>query len=404
MITFKEAKQIVFEQQISIASEKISIHACIGRTLFKTIVADRDLPPFDRVTMDGIAINYLDLEKNIKEWLCVKTQFAGETAVTILEQGICVEVMTGAVLPKGCDTVIRYEDLLLIENENGERRFKLNEVVVKKSQNIHFKGSDKKAGEVVLKGGQVLNATDIALLASVGEAVVEVHKKTRIVIISTGDELVSHEQTPNDFQIRASNQMMISTSLKELGIESDHYLVRDEFYLLEDILKKCIQQYDIIVLTGAVSKGKADHIPDVLNSLEVECLFHGVAQRPAKPFWFGKKNNVLVFAMPGNPVSAAVCSYVYLLPFLKKEMNFTSYQLKVKLEEEIFFKPKLTYFMQVKVYQNTSGEFIAKPFQGNGSGDLTNLAEINAFVLLPMEDEKFETTKYYTAYLTRNLF
>lgn len=401
MITVEEAQQIVFEQDIILGNEKIAPEACIGRTLSAPIVADRALPPFDRVTMDGIAINYHDYEKGMNEWLCIKTQYAGEAAVTLYEQGFCIEVMTGAVLPIGCDTVIRYEDLNYVEDENGDKKFQLKEVLIKKNQNIHQKGSDKKAGEMVLKAGQVLNATDIALLASVGETKVEVQNKPRIVIISTGDELVPYENMPNDFQIRASNQMMIAASLKELGIESDHFLVRDELSLLHEVLSKCILQYDIIVLTGAVSKGKADYIPSVLNSLKVECLFHGVAQRPAKPFWFGKKGNVLVFAMPGNPVSAAVCTYVYLLPFLKKKMNLVGAQFKVKVEEEIIFKPNLTYFMQAQIHQNKSGEFIAKPYQGNGSGDLTNLAEINAFVELPMDNEKFEKTKYYTAYLTR---
>jgi molybdopterin molybdotransferase len=207
---------------------------------------------------------------------------------------------------------------------------------------------------------------------------------------------------PNDYQIRASNHIMISAAMSELGIDSVKYLMRDDLSQLQDLLEKSLVQYDVIVLTGAVSKGKADFIPSILNKLKVHQLFHGVAQRPAKPFWFGRKEQCVVFAMPGNPVSAAVCTYVYLLPFLKSNMSLNQINHKVNVTEEIYFKPSLTYFIQSQVHQTEDGQLVAKPFPGNGSGDLTNLSEINAFVVLPQEDEKFSADKLYDVYFTRN--
>lgn len=403
MISVEEAKNIVMKQQFIPKIENINIDDCMGRILAEDILADRSMPPFDRVTMDGIAINYNDIENGIRNWKVIKIQYAGESASAISAAGECIEVMTGAVLPIGCDTIIRYEDLERMTNENQENHFKLLESTVKLRQNIHAKGSDKKEGEIVLKNAQVIGATDLALLATVGRLKVLVQKKVKVVVIVTGDELTQINASPNEFQIRASNQKMIAAALNEHGIECVTYLMRDDLNELEELLEKCILQYDIIVLTGAVSKGKADFIPFILNKLKVNQLFHGVAQRPAKPFWFGRKENCIVFAMPGNPVSAAVCTYVYLIPFLKKTMGIKSIQHKVNVMELVNFKPSLTYFMQAKVSQNEAGKLEAIPNVGNGSGDLTNLSEINAFVALPADEEKFVSNKLYEVYFTRNI-
>jgi molybdopterin molybdotransferase len=402
MISVAEAKKIVLSQRVPLKVETINIDVCLGRKLAEDVLADRAMPPFDRVTMDGIAINFSDIEKGIRKWNVVKIQYAGESASAISVEGECVEIMTGAVLPRGCDTIIRYEDLELVAKESDEKQFKLIDVNVKQGQNIHTKGSDKAQGDIVLKANQTITATDLALLATVGQQSLLVYKKMSVAIIATGDELTGIATLPNDYQIRASNHIMISAALNELGIESVKYLMRDDLSELYDLLEKSLVQYDVIVLTGAVSKGKADFIPSILNKLKVHQLFHGVAQRPAKPFWFGRKEQCIVFAMPGNPVSAAVCSYVYLLPFFMSNMSLNLINYKVNVSEEIYFKPSLTYFMQAQVRQTEDGKLVAKPYPGNGSGDLTNLSEINAFVVLPQEDEKFTTNKLYDVYFTRS--
>jgi molybdopterin molybdotransferase len=194
---------------------------------------------------------------------------------------------------------------------------------------------------------------------------------------------------------------MIGAALSEKGLEADRFIVRDEIAGLKQLLDQCMKQYQIVIITGAVSKGKADFIPPVLMQLKAEKLFHGVAQRPAKPFWFGRRANCLVFAMPGNPVSAAVCTYVYLLPFLSSIVGRSNIKYRCSISEEVTFKPALTYFMQAKINQNEMGVYIATPFQGNGSGDLTNLSEINAFVVLPAGETYFSRQNNYEFYFTR---
>jgi molybdopterin molybdotransferase len=402
MISAAEAKKIVMSQPLALKFETINVDICLGRKLAEDILADRAMPPFNRVTMDGIAINYCDIENGICTWKVVKTQFAGENASSIYTEGTCVEIMTGAVLPLGCDTIIRYEDLELDANDSSNKHFKLIASIIKKGQNIHTKGSDKAAGDLVLKANQIIAPADIAMLATVGKHSILVYKKISVAIIATGDELTGIDTLPNDYQIRASNHNMIAGALNELGVESVKYLMMDDLIKLQDLLEKSLEKFDVIVLTGAVSKGKADFLPSILNKLNVNQLFHGVAQRPAKPFWFGRTAQCIVFAMPGNPVSAAVCTYVYLLPFIKLKMSLNQINYKVNVSEETYFKSSLTYFMQAKVHQTIGGQLVAKPYPGNGSGDLTNLCEINAFVELPQEDEKFTTNKLYDVYFTRN--
>lgn len=402
MISAAEAKKIVMSQPLALKFETINVDVCLGRKLAEDILADRAMPPFNRVTMDGIAINYCDIENGIYTWKVVKTQFAGENASSIYTEGTCVEIMTGAVLPMGCDTIIRYEDLELDANDSSDKHFKLIASIIKKGQNIHTKGSDKAAGDIVLKANQIIAPADMAMLATVGKHSILVYKKISVAIIATGDELTGIDTLPNDYQIRASNHNMIAGALNELGVESVKYLMMDDLIKLQDLLEKSLEKFDVIVLTGAVSKGKADFLPSILNKLNVNQLFHGVAQRPAKPFWFGRTAQCIVFGMPGNPVSAAVCTYVYLLPFIKLKMSLNQINYKVNVSEETYFKSSLTYFMQAKVHQTIEGQLVAKPYPGNGSGDLTNLCEINAFVELPQEDEKFTTNKLYDVYFTRN--
>jgi molybdopterin molybdotransferase len=402
MISVEEAKKIIFDQQLKRLQEQVNIDDCLGCKLAEPVLADRDMPPFDRVTMDGIAINFKDFESGIKSWVVVQTQYAGELSTAEISVGQCVEVMTGAVLPNVCDTIIRYEDLEELLLTDGIKQFTLKTETLKCGQNIHVKGSDKKEGEVILKEGQIIGATDIALLATVGKQVVLTYRNPRVVVISTGDELTQIDELPAAYQIRASNHLMIRAALKEIGIKSDVFLMRDDLSQLQAFIEKCLSQYDLIVLTGAVSKGKADFIPAILEKLKVTKLFHGVAQRPAKPFWFGRKEQCLVYALPGNPVSAALCTYVYLLPQIKKMMGIKEVIPYVKVQEEVVFKPSLTYFMQAKVSQNLEGQLIAKPYPGNGSGDLTNLSEVNAFIVLPKDQDRFETSGWYEAYFTRN--
>lgn len=384
MITVEQAENIIFEHALVLDTEGVPLMRSLGRVLAEDLVADRDFPPFDRVTMDGIAIRFQDFERGQRAFKIVGIQAAGIPQRILPDAPhICLEVMTGAILPTGCDTVIRYEDLridkdtveILIENIDYQ-------------QNIHEKGIDKKAHKVLVEQGCVITAAEIATAATVGKTHVQVVKLPNIAIISTGDELVDVAEMPLLHQIRRSNVYAIQAMLASINIASALFHFNDDEKVIAEGLDQILNNYDLVILSGAVSEGKFDFVPKVLDGLGVEKLFHKVAQRPGKPFWFGIKKaqpdrmSSVVFALPGNPVSTFLCAYRYVLPFLQYSFGLSKQQEEYAvLNEDVSFKPDLTYFLQVKVV-NTEGVTFATPITGGGSGDLANLNKADGFLEL----------------------
>ncbi|MEQ6119154.1 molybdopterin molybdotransferase MoeA [Reichenbachiella sp. MALMAid0571] len=385
MISAKEAIDIVLSNTTNWGNEEVSIEFCIGRVLQEDIVADRDFPPFDRVTMDGIAIKFEDFESGIREFEITDMQTAGEGQKVLIGKGIGHEIMTGAILSANANVVVRYEDLNI--SLKGEKKYaEVNFQGLTPWKNVHRQGTDRKSGDCLIERGRMLSASDVAVLATVGKEKVLVSRLPKVAIISTGDELVEVNRMPEGHQIRMSNSVMIQAKLNEMKIENKRFHLLDDY---DDLLSKVgeiLNNFDVLLISGGVSKGKADYIPEVLNQLGVEKLFHRVAQRPGKPFWFGKKEeNRFVFALPGNPISTFMCFTVYFLPWLQKSIQVSSQkQLYAVLDEDFNFEPELTYFLQVNCQVSESGVLIASPREGGGSGDLSNLVKSNGFLeLLP---------------------
>jgi molybdopterin molybdotransferase len=169
----------------------------------------------------------------------------------------------------------------------------------------------------------------------------------------------------------------------------------DDADLIKQRIKKCLEDYDVLILSGGVSMGKFDHVPGVLKELSVKLMFYKVQQRPGKPFWFGYYGSKLIFAFPGNPVSAFLCMHRYFLPWLKNSIGVSSQNFYAVLDEDIEFKPSLTYFLQVKLRMNEEGKLLAQPVKGNGSADFSSLAEADAFMELPSEKDFFRKGEVY---------
>ena len=418
MLTVQEAENIVLQHKLTLNTdgtsrnnrEGVPLAKSLGRTLAEDLVADRPFPPFDRVTMDGIAIRFQDFQEGHRFFKIVGVQAAGAPQSAISEQLSAIsheqsadatnskpamEVMTGAMLPLGCDTVVRYEDLKI---ENGIAEILIETLDFK--QNLHFKGIDRQLGDpLILRGGKI-TAAEIATAATIGKTHVQVVKLPKIAIISTGDELVDVGDTPLPHQIRRSNVYAIAAMLEtEFKIKSQLFHFNDDKDLIFKGLKKVLNAYDIVILSGAVSEGKFDFVPQVLEELGVEKLFHKVAQRPGKPFWFGIKTQnskiesrkTVLFALPGNPVSTFLCAYRYVIPFLNKSLDITVRSAPMAvLSEKVVFKPILTYFLPVKLSYTDGGVLEAKPLAGHGSGDLANLNDADGFLELPQNQELFE--------------
>ncbi len=391
MINIQQATEIVLDKAKPFPTEQIPLEQATGRILKENLKADRDLPPYNRVTMDGIAIQYAAYAKGQRSFPIEKTQPAGSPQSTLDNPNSCIEIMTGAVLPNNTDTIIRYEDF-----EVKDKIATIQIDTVQDGQNVHNKGEDRKANTVVVPVNTQLVAPEIGLAAATGKTHLIVAQLPKVVIVSTGDELVKVSDTPKPYQVRQSNSYMLTALLSKYKVQASQLHILDDAEGTYNALAKCIEEYDVIVLSGGVSKGKFDYVPVALERLGVQKFFHRVKQRPGKPFWFGQKEDTTIFALPGNPVSAFMCANRYLVPWMRKGFGLDplDYQYAI-LDANFEFKPDLQYFLQVKLTSNPQGQLIATPYVGRGSGDFANLVRADAFMELPQQKSEFKKGEVY---------
>lgn len=382
MISFQEALHIVLQNKGNYPNEKVALANTLGRVLKEDLYTDRDFPPYNRVTMDGIAIQYDSYAKGQRGFKIEGVAAAGAPQLSLVDPTRCVEVMTGSMLPSYADTVIRYEDL---DIHNGQANI-LDESLLR-GKNIHKQAEDRPKGELVVASNTLITPAEIGIAATIGKTHMDVAMRPKAIILSTGDELVEIGDTPLPHQIRRSNVFQIQAVLAKQNLEAEVKHLADNLEQIKEELTDLLENYDLIILSGGVSKGKFDFLPTALKELGVQKLFHKVKQRPGKPFWFGKASNAKktrVFALPGNPVSSFLCTHRYVLPWLHASLGLSEQHLPfAKLTESYLFKPDLTYFLQVKVSYDEKGRILATPVTGNGSGDLANLTNANAFLQLP---------------------
>jgi molybdopterin molybdotransferase len=283
--------------------------------------------------------------------------------------------MTGAVVPIKANTVVMYEHIEI--NEGIAKILK----PITKGQNVHFRGSDEPKGTVLLEMGTRISPAEIGVLATVGKTEVSVKRNPRITLFSTGDELVSVHQTPKAHQIRQSNSHTLRAALFEDGIASEMVHVQDEKASIKATLLKALNTSDALLLSGGVSKGKYDYLPEVLDEVGVKKYFHRVMQRPGKPFWFGhhEQSNTTIFGFPGNPTSTFANFHVYFKPWLNVCMGQAIQKNQVILNDSFENITDLTRFVRARV-DLLDGQMLASLVQGNGSGDLTSLTIANGFV------------------------
>ncbi|WP_405609787.1 molybdopterin molybdotransferase MoeA [Polaribacter sp. Asnod1-A03] len=394
MISVKEAKNIILNSTQNFGVEKIPFIKSVGRILKEEITADRDFPPFNRVSMDGIAIDFKEFSSRLRSnrqltFRVEGIQAAGSKQITLNNAENCIEVMTGAVLPNNANTVIRYEDVTI---KNGIAT--INTETVYYSQNVHQKGKDGKIGDVLIEENTIISAAEIGVLATVGKSKVKVAKQPKVMIVSTGDELVGVDEIPLEHQIRRSNVFTLVSLLERLNIPSETAHITDDKPILKSKIESYLQEYDVLLFSGAVSKGKYDFLPEVFKELGVEKLFHKVAQRPGKPFFYGKTSDCNIFGFPGNPISTFVNCLAYFYPWYYKSVDIETKEETAILGEDVSFKPNLEYFLQVKL-ESKFGHLVAFPIKGNGSGDLASLVKTDAFIQLSNDKIEFKKGEVY---------
>ena len=391
MISPQQAQEIIATCTLKLDTENVQLSKAVHRILAEDLLADHDLPPFDRVMMDGIAVTFSAIESGQTSFKLEGIQRAGEPQKSLQNTLHALEVMTGAVCPIGTDTVIPYEHLTIIDGIAL-----VHELPTKRGKNIHRRASDKVTGDCLALAGLRIGPAEIGIAASIGKSELLVRRLPRVVICSTGDELVPITDVPLAHQIRRSNVYALQALVQIQGISSTILHLPDDAHALTLELEKLIHAYDIILLSGGVSKGKFDLIPDVLESLGVDCLFHRIAQKPGKPMWFGRNARCIVFAFPGNPVSTMVCASRYLLPWLKREMGLPIGTLSVAAND-VTSHASLTFFEPIVLNETEQGS-MASIMKHQGSGDFSALAGAHGFIEIPSELDSKKTGSRFRFY------
>ncbi len=368
MLNVDQAFRLVIKNAQPSKIISCSLIASLGKILREDIHADRPYPSFNKSLMDGIGISFKEWLKGTRSFHVEKVIPPGCPQYHLKDLRQCVHIMTGAVIPKGVDCVVPIEHVLLKDNIA-----QLDDAICTRLQCIRHKGSDIKAGEVVLRQGEQLNPAHLGVIASVGKKTIHVTDHIKAAVVSTGDELVDIGFPIKSFQSRISNAYALKAVLESTSLAKvDMFHYGDDPRLLRSSIAKLIKKYDVIILSGGVSMGAFDHIPKVLEALHVRKIFHGVHQKPGKPFWYGiSKEGKAIFALPGNPASTLVCAYRYIIPFLYKSAGGKYQQRSITLGEELKLSGTGTIFIPVK------NDTIIKH---GGSGDITAWAQADGFI------------------------
>ena len=383
MITVEDAEKTILYHALERDTVLCPLLRAHGKILGEDICADRDRPPFDRVTMDGIAIAHSAWKQGCRRFKIEGTAQAGDPRATLEDRKAgCIEVMAGAVLPEGCDCVIPYEEL----QTDGTESTISEKAAPQKNQHVHPQGADNRKGDLLLKSGCTLLSPQIEIVASTGLSSVEVSTTPSVAVLSNGNELVDLGKEILPHQLRLSNNYAIRAALAGAGCsEIALFHTRDDQRQLERVLREVLKEYDMVVISGGVSVGQFDFVPGVLKSLGVKMIFHKVNQRPGKPLWFGRtQDRKPVFALPGNPVSSLVCTHRYILPFLRKSMGAAPWPAEtVALEQDILVDEYKTHFYPVRLKSRADGALAAARIPYFGSGDYVSLGESDGFIELP---------------------
>ncbi len=381
MHSFVEALEKWLGEVRPLGVENCLLEHAAGRVLRVAIRADREVPAYARVMMDGYALRVADWQAGRRSFQIAGVAPAGRAAITLSPTaGTCVEVMTGAPCPLGADGIVPVEEVQAIEN--GEVRFHETANPVA-GRFIHRAGSDAAAGEILLEPGRVLGSREIGVAASCGAAVLEVSRLPKIAVMATGDELVVVNAVPEPHQIRQSNAHSLAAALSLAGYAPQTVgVLGDELAAARAAVEALLAEHDWIVLTGAVSKGARDFVPGLLADLGCRKIFHGVAQRPGLPAggWVGPDGQ-MILALPGNPVSALTGLHTFLLPALAAasgKFPQTVRLVSLANASQLAF-PEHTRHLPVKCLAGGQLE----PATTGNSGDFIGLLRSDGFLTLP---------------------
>jgi molybdopterin molybdotransferase len=395
MIPVAEAVQIVLDKTPQLKSESVSLPEAMGRVLSEDIIADTDLPPFDRSQMDGYAVRASDAQDVPAKLKIVGESAAGRGWHNELKPGEAVRIMTGAPVPAGADSVQQVELTRELGGVDGSAEVEILAAVLP-GRSIVKRGSEIKVGETVLRAGEQISAAMMAVLASFGYAQISVGRRARVAVLATGSELVAIEQRPGRDQIRDSNNFSISAYAELAGASVERLpLAGDDTSLLKRQITQAAERSDVVVTSGGVSVGVYDFTKPALRELNAEIFFERIALRPGKPTVFARlPNGTLFFGLPGNPVSVSVTFNLFartaLLamqgakePVLPEDWAVLAHSVKGAVERESYLPAQLS--------TTEEGFLMAEPLKWGGSSDFVGFVRATSLIIVPQGFRVVET-------------
>ncbi len=380
MILISEALKIISRETFALKSEKIDLENSIGRVLAENVKADMNLPPFNRSQMDGFAVNTSDVENAPVKLKIIGESVAGKGFDRQINSGETVRIMTGARVPEGADAVQKVE---LTEEKNG---FVTITEKTKLQQNINAFASEIKKGERIFERGEVVTENMMAAIASFGYAKLEVFKKPKVAILSTGSEIVGIGEKPQKDQIRNSNSIMLKVFADRFADAEILPPVKDDAESLRTAIENAAENYDVLITTGGVSVGDYDFTKPVLHELGAEIFFEKISLKPGKPTVFAKLKNCLIFGLPGNPVSSAVTFYLFARMALLKMQSAKNCELKrgfAFVSDKIKAAKERDSFLPASLKIGKDGKLVIESLRFNGSSNFIAFARAEALIFVP---------------------
>jgi molybdopterin molybdotransferase len=381
IISFEKAYKTVINSAFITGTETVSFTDSLNRILAEDIASDIDMPPFNRSAMDGYACHRSDLNNDLE---VVEVIPAGKDPEKRVGKNQCSKIMTGAIVPDGCDIVLMVEDSEILSS--GKIRYTGKDP----KKNISLKGEDVKTGDIVLQHGKFIKPQDIAVMASVGHTNVSVKKMPEVGILSTGDELVEPSDFPGTSMIRNSNAYQLLTQVKRAGGISKYYgIAPDVENATLKTVQKAINENDIVILTGGVSIGDFDFVPSILKRAGVKILFDKVNVQPGKPTTFGVHHKALVFGLPGNPVSSFIQFELLVRPLICKMMGYQWNPLAIPLPMKDSFSRESA-DRQALIPVVITKEGLVSPVEYHGSAHISAMALADGIIILTVGKKTIE--------------
>ncbi|MFH6967919.1 gephyrin-like molybdotransferase Glp [Flavobacterium sp. FlaQc-28] len=385
MIKVEEALTIIEANSAKMPAQQIAVSKALGYVLAEKVISPIHMPPFRQSAMDGYAFIH-----SIKhQYDIVSTSQAGDHSNLKLNANEAVRIFTGAFVPDDADTVVMQEHV--IANKNSI----LIAAMPAKSANIRPKGEQIAKDDIVFEAGTLMTPAAIGFLASLGITEIKVHKKPKVAVLVTGNELVKPGEKLKKGKIYESNSVMLQAALETIGIKKTKvYSVKDNLKATKKALKSILKKYDIVLISGGISVGDYDFVKEALLQNDVKELFYKINQKPGKPMFFGSKNETLVFALPGNPASSLTNFYIYVVPAIKSRIGFLEiHKTKVirKLNSDLKNNTGKTLFLKAK-YNETHVEVL----DSQSSAMLNTFAVANSLLIVPEGIEEYKKGQLVT--------